>query len=62
MIDPQQLVGTWRRFGPVGPVYQVVAVGQQLPDGNRMMRVRVPETEEEAEYKLFDILGDPKED
>lgn len=61
MIAPEQLVGTWRRFGPVGPVYQIVTAGRPLPDGDRMMRIRVVETGEEADYRLRDILDDPKE-
>ncbi|MBV9116384.1 MAG: DUF5397 family protein [Acetobacteraceae bacterium] len=27
MVEPEQLVGTWRRFGPVGPVYEIVERG-----------------------------------
>ncbi len=60
MIEPEKLVGTWRRFGPVGPVYEIIKAGRQLPDGDRMMRIRVIESGEETEYKLTDIL-DPKE-
>ena len=61
MIEPEQLVGTWRRFGPVGPVYEIVAAGKPLPDGDRMMRVRVIESGEEVDYRLADILDDPRE-
>ncbi len=61
MIQPEQLVGTWRRFGPVGPVYEILGVGNALPDGDQMMRVRVIESGEEVDYKLTDIFDDPKE-
>ena len=61
MIQPEQLVGTWRRFGVVGPVYEIVKAGDELPNGDRMMRVRVLESGEEVDYKLTDILDDPKE-
>ncbi|MBV9758755.1 MAG: DUF5397 family protein [Alphaproteobacteria bacterium] len=61
MLQPQTLVGTWRRFGPVGPVYQIIATGDELPDGDRNMRVRVVETGEEVDYRLTDILADPRE-
>ena len=57
----QGLVGTWRRFGQVGPVYEIVGLGNALPDGDRLMRVRVLETSEEVDYRLADILDDPKE-
>jgi len=56
---PDKLVGTWRRFGPVGPVYEIIATGNELPDGDRMMRVRVVETGEEVDYRFTDILDDP---
>ncbi|MBA1159432.1 DUF5397 family protein [Microvirga sp. Marseille-Q2068] len=59
--EPQQLVGTWRRFGLVGPVYEIIEAGEERPDGNRTMKVRVLETGEEVEYSLLDILDDPKE-
>jgi len=58
---PQAVIGTWRRFGPVGPVYEILGDAGQLPDGDRLMRVRVVETGEEISYKLTDILDDPKE-
>lgn len=55
------LVGTWRRFGPVGPVYEILDAGQDLPDGDRMMRIRVIESGEEVDYRLSDILDDPRD-
>ena len=58
---PEQLVGTWRRFGLVGPVYEILGAGDNLPDGDRMMRVRVLETGEEVDYRLTDMLDDPRE-
>ena len=61
MIQPERLVGTWRRFGVVGPAYEIVKTGEELPNGDRMMRVRVLESGEEVDYKLTDILDDPKE-
>lgn len=59
--QPVNLVGTWRRFGSVGPVYGIVGAGAELADGDRMMRVRVVETGEEVDYRFTDILDDPVE-
>lgn len=59
--QPASLVGTWRRFGTVGPVYEIIASGAELPDGDRLMRVRVAETGEEVDYPLTGILDDPRE-
>lgn len=60
-IEPQSLIGTWRRFGSVGPVYEIIGTGGELSDGDVMMKVRVLESGEEADYRLTHILDDPKE-
>jgi hypothetical protein len=60
-IEPRSLIGTWRRFGPVGPVYEIIGTGGELSDGDVMMKVRVLESGEEADYRLTHILDDPKE-
>lgn len=59
--QPAKLVGTWRRFGPVGPVYEIVGAGSELADGDWMMRIRVIETGEEVDYRFTDVLDDPVE-
>jgi hypothetical protein len=61
MPQPANLVGTWRRFGVVGPVYEIIGSGTELPDGDRLMRIRVVETGEEVDYRLAEILNDPRE-
>ena len=60
-IDPASFIGTWRRFGVVGPVYEIIGQDKALENGDWMMRVRVLETGEEVCYQLRDILDDPKE-
>ena len=59
--EPANYVGTWRRFGPVGPVYEIIGQDKALENGDWLMRVRIVETGEEVAYKLTDILDDPKE-
>ncbi len=59
--SPRSLVGTYRRFGPVGSVYKVADVSRKLDDGDTFMKVIVVETGEEAEYLYSHILDDPKE-
>jgi hypothetical protein len=58
---PHGLVGTWRRFGLVGPVYEIIGKKSDLPNGDSMMVVKVVETGEAVDYKLTDILDDPAE-
>ena len=60
-INVGHLRGTWRRFGAVGPVYEILEAGRILPDGDRMMRVRLIESGEEVAYRLTEILDDPRE-
>ena len=32
-IQPQSLIGTWRRFGIFGPVYEIISQREKLPAG-----------------------------
>lgn len=59
--NPDRLVGTWRRFGAAGPVYEIIAAGVGLAGGDRLMRVRVVESDEELDYRFSEILDDPLE-
>ncbi len=59
--SPERLVGTWRRFGEIGPVYEIVETGPALAGGDRLMRVRLPESGEVVDYKLSQIIADPSE-
>jgi hypothetical protein len=58
---PANLIGTWRRFGGVGPVYEIIGIGDDLPGGDGRMRVRVVETGKELKYRLAEILDGPGE-
>ena len=57
---PESLIGSFRRFGPFGPVYQVIEKLRD-EDDDIIMKVRVVDTGEEAEYRYTHILDDPKE-
>ncbi|WP_455964165.1 hypothetical protein [Methylorubrum aminovorans] len=59
--EPRSLIGSWRRFGAVGPVYEIVGLGTPRPQEALRMWVRVLETGEEFDYPLADILDDPRE-
>ncbi len=56
--ESHSLIGSWRRFGPVGPVYEIIGVGEPWKGGAPLMRIRVVETGEELTYSLADILDD----
>jgi hypothetical protein len=62
IIRPEQLVGTWRRFGAAGPVYEILGAGRPVAgDDDQWMQIRVVETGEEIAYRLSHILDDPRE-
>ena len=55
------LIGTWRRFGSVGPVYEIIGFGSDPSGSDPVMRVRVAETGEELNYRVAEILAHPRE-
>ena len=58
-IDAKSLIGTWRRFGPLGPAYEIVAIGAPISDGtDRTVRIRLAETGEEVDYTLNRAVDD----
>ena len=61
LLEPEALIGTWRRFGSAGPVYEIIGLGTALPNDDRLMRIRVVESGEEVDYRFAEILDDPRE-
>lgn len=58
-LQSRSLVGTWRRFGPVGPTYEVIALVGPTPDGtDQILRIRLAETGEEVDYTLSRAVED----
>lgn len=58
-IQPRNLVGSWRRFGAVGPSYQIIAIVGPTPDGtDTVIKIRLAETGEETEYSLNRAVDD----
>ena len=49
------LVGTWRRFGPYGPRYEILSID----DDARQATIRVHTSGEITKYPIADILADP---
>lgn len=62
MVDMGVLVGSVRRFGLEGPVYEVIGVAGQGAAGEQQMRIVVVESGEELDYSLEELLADPSED
>ena len=59
---PAQLVGHYRRFGPFGPLYEIVAIRQTLTDGDTLLHVRLPENDEEVDVRYSQVIQDPEAD
>jgi hypothetical protein len=60
VIETKTLLGTWRRFGSAGPVYEIIGAGKPN-GGHQTMRIRVIESGEEIDYRISDLLADPLE-
>ena len=54
MQADQDLVGSFKRFGPYGVAYEIIKV-----DDDRLATVRVIESGETLEYPIRKILADP---
>ncbi len=61
LIQAERLLGTWRRFGALGPLYEIIEAGNILPNGDQRMRIEVVGSGEEVDYNLTDILDDPRQ-
>ena len=53
-VDARGLIGQVRRFGPIGPAYEVINV---LASGDTL--IEVVESGERLDYPLAELLGDP---
>jgi Family of unknown function (DUF5397) len=61
LLEPSKLIGTWRRFGVFGPVYEIIGASGESAGGDQLMQVRVVETGEGLDYRLTEIVDDPVE-
>lgn len=55
-------LGKFRRFGAVGPAYEILRVAKELENGDALLRVRVLESGEEVDYLRSHALEDPEAD
>jgi hypothetical protein len=61
-IDPEDLIGRWRGFGPIGPLYQIIGIDQERTTATEVwMLIHVLDSGEETGYRLSHILEDPIE-
>ncbi len=54
---PAELVGTFRRIGNAGPVYEIL--GQHTQNGEALARILVIKSGEETDYPIDELLEDP---
>ncbi|MDO5687244.1 MAG: DUF5397 family protein [Neisseria sp.] len=52
--------GSIRTFGDYGVIYIVGTPVEQLPDGDWLVNIELPESGEPAQYKLSHIVQDPE--
>jgi hypothetical protein len=58
-VEPMALIGNIRRFGSLGPIYQVTGIGKPDHDGYPQMSILVVESGETLDYPVCDIVEDP---
>ena len=61
MVDMGILVGSIRRFGLVGPPYEVRGSANPSKTGAPQMRIHLLESNEDVDYPVADILNDPEQ-
>ena len=59
-IPLHEVVGSFRTFGALGPLYEVTSIGSPSAGPAVMLRIRVIESGEELDYPLSDALADPR--
>jgi hypothetical protein len=56
--NDEKPIGTFRRLGEYGPVYQVVAVRNEGP--SRVAEIHLPKSGEKTTLPLEQVLANPK--
>lgn len=59
VVPLDSLVGTFRTFGHVGPVYEIISVCEPSSGPSVKLRIRIVESSEELDYSPCDALDDP---
>ena len=57
---PAVPLGLIKSFGPIGSKYEVMEPLRRLDDGDWMVRIKLVETGEEAEYRYTHLMDDPE--
>jgi len=60
VAPPSVPVGQIKRFGPLGPMYEVGQAVRQLDDGDWLVDITLVESGEKAEYRLTRLRDDPE--
>lgn len=53
------VIGSFRTFGGLGPIYEVLRAVEPATGDNVMLHIRVVESGEELDYPLSDAVNDP---
>jgi hypothetical protein len=57
---PTVPLGKIKRFGPVGPKYEICRVLKPIDDGDWLLAIKLIESGETAEYRYSHMLDDPE--
>jgi Family of unknown function (DUF5397) len=59
VVPIDSIIGTFRTFGKVGPVYEILSVGEPSSGSDVVVQIRVVESGERLDYLLSEALDDP---
>jgi len=58
-VPIDEIVGSFRTFGRLGPVYEVISLSEPASGADVMLTIRVVESGETLDYPLADAMSDP---
>jgi hypothetical protein len=61
VLDLAQLIGSFRRFGPTGPAYEILGIASHESPEGVLLRVGVVTTGERLDYPLVHALDDSRD-
>lgn len=59
LMPLDDIIGSFRTFGPVGPVYEVLRITEPSTGPDVLVHIRVVESGEELDYPIRDAINDP---
>ncbi|MFM2393057.1 MAG: hypothetical protein RLZZ546_1039, partial [Bacteroidota bacterium] len=59
-INIENILGTFKKFGSLGIAYEIIDILVEKNNLDRMVKIKVIETNEETEYPYEQAINDPE--